>query len=261
MQAMTEQPGDERARNALQDLVPYAVLHVEQRLAARDRAEAARVLALLTQAQGDAPALPRLQQALQALSTNPTEQLAATAMAAAAGDTSAARARTNTDEDSPRRPDTVADASNTFATPTAGAEMAMAEAHRPDTSAPAVTSPPAATIATADESGSAALAGPIEPSTASSAPSPDTAVADTVPRILRQVAPRYPPIAGRRGQEGEVEVAFTINPDGRVSDVVVIRSEPPRVFDRAAIAAMEDWRYEAPGRSVRSSRTFAFRMD
>ena len=82
-----------------------------------------------------------------------------------------------------------------------------------------------------------------------------------MPKVLRQSAPRYPTLAGRRKQEGMVELAFTIAPSGRETDVQVLRSEPPGVFDRAAVAAMEDWRYEAPGQEIRATRTFEFRMD
>jgi protein TonB len=56
------------ARDALFDLIPYAVLHIEQRIAARDRAEVERLIPLLQRAQPEAPALPRLQNALSALS-------------------------------------------------------------------------------------------------------------------------------------------------------------------------------------------------
>ena len=58
------------ARDALFDLIPYAVMHIEQRIAARDRSEAANLLPLLQRAQPDAPALPRLQRALAALPTD-----------------------------------------------------------------------------------------------------------------------------------------------------------------------------------------------
>ena len=56
--------------------------------------------------------------------------------------------------------------------------------------------------------------------------------------------PAYPRSAQRRGQTGWVDLRFTVNADGSTSDVVVVESEPGRVFDRAAIAAVEKWRYE-----------------
>ncbi|MEL7310095.1 MAG: TonB family protein [Pseudomonadota bacterium] len=56
--------------------------------------------------------------------------------------------------------------------------------------------------------------------------------------------PAYPRSAQRRGQTGWVDLRFTVNADGSTSDIVVVESEPGRVFDRAAIAAVEKWRYE-----------------
>lgn len=243
LQAVDEQPADERSRTALQDLLPYAVLHVEQRLVALDRVEAARVLGLLRRAQPEAPALPRLQRALQALPADAREQVA-TPLAAP--------------EPAPL-PAATAVAAESAAPPTAAPPVT-------DRSDPAPPSQPPA-LPLSPEPTAASVAAEAAPETQRPSPAVaatgDTAEprSDALPRALRQVAPKYPPVAGRRRQEGQVEVAFTINPDGRVSDVQVLSSDPPRVFDRAAMAAMEDWRFEAPGRSIRSSRTFLFRMD
>jgi protein TonB len=67
--------------------------------------------------------------------------------------------------------------------------------------------------------------------------------------------------AARRNTQGRVEVSYTINSDGRVSDVQIVSSEPPGVFDRAARDAVEDWRYEATGRSTRTIRSIEFRLE
>jgi protein TonB len=62
--AVEADPRNTRARVAMEDLVPYAVLHVEQQLQSNQLDEAARVLELITRAAPQAPALPRLQSAL-----------------------------------------------------------------------------------------------------------------------------------------------------------------------------------------------------
>jgi TonB family protein len=63
-------------------------------------------------------------------------------------------------------------------------------------------------------------------------------------KLLQRVAPEYPPEAERRGVEGSVDVSFTIDPEGKVTDVIVDHSEPSEIFDRAAASAVRRWRYE-----------------
>lgn len=245
VQAVQDDPADERSRTALLDLLPYAVLHIEQRLGARDRADATRVLGLLQQAQPGAPSLPRLQRALLAL---PEETRAQRATPAAA--TPSPVIAVSAEPVAPATPLTLP----------SGAVGAAVESE--DLEAPALPSPAALPGRSENpptpEAAPATTSAADAPAAASVAASSTT---DELPRVLRQVAPKYPPIAGRRRQEGQVEVGFTINPDGRVSDVQIISSDPPRVFDRAAIAAMQDWSYVAPGRSIRTSRTFVFKME
>jgi len=57
-------------------------------------------------------------------------------------------------------------------------------------------------------------------------------------------APRYPRGAERREIEGSVTIAYSISAEGEVTDAVVAEASPPGVFDRAALAAVEQWRYE-----------------
>lgn len=66
---------------------------------------------------------------------------------------------------------------------------------------------------------------------------------DTDPVVLVRVAPQYPPRAAERGVQGWVLVEFTIDPTGAVRDPVVIDADPKGVFERAAIRAVERWKY------------------
>jgi protein TonB len=59
----------------------------------------------------------------------------------------------------------------------------------------------------------------------------------------RTVEPRYPDAARAAGQEGWVELEFTVGLDGEVSETRVLRAEPAGVFDSAAVAAVERWRF------------------
>lgn len=52
-----------------------------------------------------------------------------------------------------------------------------------------------------------------------------------------QVEPVYPRRAQQRGIEGHVVMQLTVTPNGTVTDVVVIESEPKGVFEKAAVDA------------------------
>lgn len=81
-----------------------------------------------------------------------------------------------------------------------------------------------------------------------------------MPRLLSAPSPRYPALALRRQLEGEVTLQFTIQPDGTVIEPRVVGSNPPGVFDAAALVATRRWQFEATGRSVQSSRVVQFRL-
>lgn len=80
------------------------------------------------------------------------------------------------------------------------------------------------------------------------APAPALAPAEPVPvqplMVLRRVPPLYPRRALRRKQQGWVEVALTVAADGSVTAARVLRSEPTRVFDQAALKAVRRWRFQ-----------------
>lgn len=225
--AVEANPGDERSRLALQDLVPYAVLHIEQRLAAEDIEDATRVIALLARAEGEAPALPRLQAGLESLQTR-------LASARAIADAAAARAP-------------------------APAPVTVAAPVEPTTSA----APPLPTPAPVTPAAPPPEPVPDRPAPAplAEAPAPVRATAaPRVPDVVFRPALRYPSMAERRRIEGFVEMEFTIGADGTVSQVEVLRSEPEGIFDREALAAMERWRFAAPDAPMRARRTLEFKL-
>ena len=61
---------------------------------------------------------------------------------------------------------------------------------------------------------------------------------------LVRVPPRYPGRAARLQIEGAVTIEFTITADGSVADPAVIKSDPPRVFDKAALQAIVQWKFK-----------------
>ncbi|MBE5316786.1 MAG: energy transducer TonB [Xanthomonadales bacterium] len=226
-------PEDERSRLALQDLLPYAALHVEQRLAANDVDEAARVLALLARASRDAPAIPRLQAGLDALREREAEARAEVERAEA---TSIAAPAVSAPPAAPS-PATSADAS----LPTVAVSAAPSEP-APTATLPQPTVAPASTAAEAQPQAPVVTAPP------------------PVPEVVFQPALRYPAMAERRKLEGFVTIEFTIGADGSVSQLEVLRSQPEGVFDREARAALQRWRFAPPASPMRARRTLEFKL-
>ncbi|MGL4710155.1 MAG: TonB family protein [Aeromonas veronii] len=67
---------------------------------------------------------------------------------------------------------------------------------------------------------------------------------------LQRIEPVYPYRAQQAGIEGAVTLRFSVDAEGRVQDVEVVEAKPKRQFERAAIQAINKWRYQArPGAS------------
>lgn len=87
---------------------------------------------------------------------------------------------------------------------------------------------------------------------------------EVVPRLV--VAPDYPYRARVDRVHGEVAVELTVGSDGRVSEAAVVSSQPPQVFDRAALEAVVQWRFDprtvacAPV-AARVRQVLQFRLD
>jgi len=60
--------------------------------------------------------------------------------------------------------------------------------------------------------------------------------------------PTYPREAIRAGvSKGRVVVRLQIDEKGNVTDVRIMSSDPPRVFDKAVTSALRDWKFRAEG--------------
>ena len=86
----------------------------------------------------------------------------------------------------------------------------------------------------------------------------------TPPRVTSRVAARYPAEAFSRGIQGTVVLRVTVEPDGAVSNVDVIRSVDTQYgIDDAAVTAVRGWTF-APGRQgderVRLATTVSVRF-
>ena len=57
---------------------------------------------------------------------------------------------------------------------------------------------------------------------------------------------RYPPKARRYKYIGQVIVKFGLDESGNVTDPFVVASEPPGVFERAALSHVKTYKYQPP---------------
>jgi len=89
---------------------------------------------------------------------------------------------------------------------------------------------------------------------------PSTAVIATnlVPTLKSK--PSYPPRALRSGVEGIVTVEFTIAVDGSVKDPIIIKSHPPKIFDRSVLKAIKKWKFNPETVEKRARQDIHFRL-
>jgi protein TonB len=240
-------PKDAAIASALTDLLPYALIATEQSISRDDFSEAQRLYALMEKTDPNAPALPRLKQSI------------ADGQASLAKRT--ADAATKTVEDAKRQADLekqrLADQQKTQQ---AAAQQLAAQKAADDQAAAqrAADERAAAQRAAAQRPANPAPAQQTAQSPAASKPQPAAASASTELRAISAPAPQYPPAAYRDGTSGEVQVEFTVNTDGSVSNARVIHADPPRVFDRAALTAVKRWRFQPVASPVTSRRTIGF---
>ena len=62
-------------------------------------------------------------------------------------------------------------------------------------------------------------------------------------QLLSGAGPIYPADARAAGVQGEVVVRYGVNASGTVVNARIESSDPPGVFDQAALAAVRSWRY------------------
>lgn len=229
-------PDNLTAHNALIDFFPYALLYVEQRVAAGDLAESERVLGLMQKADDGAPALPRLQREVTALRARRAAEAEAKEQAELAAQAAQQRA-----------------AAAAAAPAPAVVEETVAPPPVVEAPPPRPAPPPEPVVATPEPA-------PVVPPPRPATP-PPARVANSLPPVISSVQPRYPPAAFRRRISGSVEVGFTVLPDGSVSNVQVISSKPSNVFDREAVNAMERWRFAPSNGTSEGRRVFDFKME
>lgn len=229
----SEKP-DASAESALIDLMPYAIIAAEQAIGREDFAEAERLRALIAKTDAQAPALPRITDAI------------AKGQAGAADRVAQEAAR-----EEQRIRDAEAAAQRAAAEAAAAAAAPATPTPAPAQPAPApVTPPPVAAQPTPPPA-----AQPAAPVAATPAPAPRR----STPVGVRTPQPSYPREAARSGVTGEVTVEISIAANGTVTDVRVIRAQPRGQFDRAVLTTVRGWQFEPMDAPATMTRTFTFR--
>jgi len=67
----------------------------------------------------------------------------------------------------------------------------------------------------------------------------------TLPKVIKEVRPQYPPGTMETGIQGRVTMRCVVQRDGRPGEVTVTESLEPRL-DGAAVEALKQWEFE-PG--------------
>jgi periplasmic protein TonB len=242
-----KQPADAGVSSALIDLLPMTVIATEQSRDREDFDEARRLLALIEKADETHPALPRLQSTIesaQATAARRAEQQQLTAEQEEQRRQQLERERLEQQRVAQEQ------AAQQLAQQqqAAEAEAARAEAARQE----------AARQEAARQEAARQEAARQEAARQATAQQPATPPPASELRAISTPPPRYPPEALRSGTSGEVQVEFTVGVDGTVTSARVVRANPPRVFDREAVAAVRRWRFEPVAAPVTTRRAIAF---
>ena len=233
--ALREREPDAGVAAALAELQPYVLISSEQALGQQQLDEARRLIGLLARMDAHAPALPRLRESLRV-------------------------AQEKADRDEGAR---IAEAAKPVAPPAAAAAApatALARTVSPGAPLSAATPANATTPANAAPPPAPEPVAPKEPTSPPVVAARTEPAPTALPRLLRDAAPRYPLAARNRRIEGSVQVAFTIQPDGSVTDVRTVSAQPEGLFEQAALAAAARWQFEATPRRVSTTRTLTFQL-
>lgn len=239
-----KQPDDAGVKSALTDLMPYTLIAAEQSINREDFPEAQRLIGLIEKMDPQAPALPRLKQGVSK-----------------GMETVAQRSQDETDKakkDAEQKAKLAAEQQKQAQQQASEAQAAQQIAAQQEAARRESARQEAERQAAARPGTPAATAQPTPAPAATPAAAPASAATAQTLRPISTPAPRYPPEALRSGTAGEVLVEITVGTDGAVTNARVLRSTPPRVFDREALNATKRWRFEPVSAPITTRRTLAF---
>lgn len=247
-------PGDAAVSSALVDLLPMTVIATEQSVARDDFAEAQRLSALIEKADAQHPALSRLKGSIVAQQQAASQRAVQEQLTAEDQAKKQAEVEKQRLEDQKRQQELAArqlaerETTDRQASDRQAAERRAAEQQAAERQA---AERQAAERRAAEQAAAQTAAAPTRPAAPAGGGSNEL-------RALSTPAPAFPAEALRAAQSGEVQVEFTVSPDGSVTAARVVRSTPPRVFDRAAVNAVKRWRFQPVDAPVTTRRTISF---
>lgn len=212
LKVLQKQPGNQVAADALRETFPFAASNVEQAINQRDFNEAQREIDLLTKVDPTNYTLTILRSKLDAQ-------------------------RKTLDQEQQKQLDQQHQAE--LAAQKAAADKAASEKALADKAAADKAAQQQAALAAQQKAKEEATQKPAETSNQVASTNASVGGGETREAIpISTIRPRYPSAALRNNQEGWVDVQYTVNADGSVTNIQVTSAEPRHVFDNAAIDAL-----------------------
>jgi protein TonB len=221
LKVLEKEPNNNTAKDALREMFPIVTPVIEQNINAGQVDESLREIDVLAKVDPNNYTLTILRGKLDAKRKqvdNEQKQQAAAAAAAAAKAAATAAAPNAAATPAPAAPDTTAAATPAASTTTAAAR------------------PPGTPAATA--------AATPAPTPAAPPPPPAASGESHSAELVKSAAPEYPREAFIKHQEGWVEVEFTVTAEGAVTNATVVGAQPARVFNDAALRAVQRWTFK-----------------
>lgn len=220
---------DESVETALVDILPYAVIGMDQAIANFDDKEALRLEALIRMADPNAPALARVSADLEKMKIRQAQAEESKIEAEEADLADAAKAK----EEATRKAKEEA----------AAREQVQAAAPAQAQAAPIAAAPPPVTVV---------------PEPVAQAPAPVAPPARAALEPISTPQPPFPREALLAGTKGEVVAEISIDGAGNVTNVRIISASPRNVFDKSVLTTVRRWKFRGNGESATIRRTFAF---
>lgn len=221
---------DESVELALTDILPYAVIGMDQAIAQFDDKEALRLESLIRMADPNAPALARVKTDLEKMKVRQAQ--------AAEAETEAEKTKIEKEEKA-----------------LADAAKAKLEAANKTKEEVTQTTPAPTPVAAPPPVVQQAPVAVVQQAPPPQAPTP---VAKSSITPLSTPQPPYPKEAMASGAKGEVVVEISINEIGDVTNVVIVSSKPGKTFDRTVLNTVRKWKYRGNGEATTVRRTFVF---
>jgi protein TonB len=223
LRVLEKDPGNKVASDALRETFPFAATSAEQSINSRDFNEAQRQIDLLAKADPTNFTLTILRSKLDAQRKTLDKQQQDAADQQKAQQLAAQKA----------------------AADKLAADQLAAEQQKAQLAAEQQKTQPAHTTQQASQQPSSTAPSTAGDNTAATTAGGSNAAAapDSGAVLLKAAGARYPTAAMRARQEGWVLVSFTIDSTGRTSDVKVVDAQPHRIFDRAAMDAVERYQF------------------